>query len=252
MGEFALSISREEAEIVMETIRKIADEGAYSKGAATKEMIQEEYITSWEIAEFFWWPHTRVFNQIAKFIATEATGKEKEEFKPGKRKFGKRGGEPTREHPIWKLTEAGCKIYIEKVCIAAKRNKAFIEGLKKFNEEMSKRFHGAQAHESNPEPPETILAQGRSRTECGYDYLKQLFDRFIDGPALENREIEELRVKYEEFYRVLAGIKMTAAEVSKMETAMMDVAIEAEMQGFIYGFKVFEALALANRISEAA
>ena len=40
--------------------------------------------------------------------------------------------------------------------------------------------------------------KGRSRTECSY--IKNLFDQFIEGPAIENREIEELGAKYEEFY----------------------------------------------------
>ena len=82
--------------------------------------------------------------------------------------------------------------------------------------------------------------KGRSRTECSY--IKNLFDQFIEGPAIENREIEELGAKYEEFYKAMGGLNDDVAAKRKVEDSVMGVAIEAEMQGFIYGFKVFEVL----------
>ncbi len=81
---------------------------------------------------------------------------------------------------------------------------------------------------------------GRSRTEC--EYIKNLFDKFVTGPAIENREIEELSRKYKEFYEVLRSAGMATAENNRLEDAVMGIAVEAEMQGFIYGFKVFEVL----------
>ena len=73
-------------------------------------------------------------------------------------------------------------------------------------------------------------------------YIKNLFDQFIEGPAIENREIEELGAKYEEFYKAMGGLNDDVAAKRKVEDSVMGVAIEAEMQGFIYGFKVFEVL----------
>lgn len=137
------------------------------------------------------------------------------------------------EHPIWNLTENGCRLYIEKMCIEERRSKAFVAGLEKFQKEIDKRFHGK-------EETEDILMYGRSRTEC--EYIKDLFDKFVTGPAIEGREIEELRQKYEEFYHVLRSVGASAEGENNLEDAMMGVAVEAEMQGFIYGFKVFEVL----------
>ena len=69
-----------------------------------------------------------------------------------------------------------------------------------------------------------------------------MFDQFIEGPAIENREIEELGEKYEEFYKAMGCLNDDSAAKRKVEDSVMGVAIEAEMQGFIYGFKVFELL----------
>lgn len=220
MDGIKLSINEKEAGEIIRVIQKIA----------AKSMACADPITSWEMAGIFQCTHTRIYNRISRFVTAEATESEKREFQVGYRKYN-RG----RKHPIWKLTEAGCRMYIERMCAEEKRSKAFVEGLKKFNEEIDRRFHGVR-----PGGQVAFLMNGRSRAECGY--LKELFDRFVTGPAIENREIEELGKKYEEFYQVMDGIKTTAKETSELESAMMGVAVEAEMQGFIYGFKVFELL----------
>lgn len=221
MEGIELNISKKEAGKIVEVIQKIASGSAVSA----------EPISSWEMAEIFQCTHTRIYNRIARFVTAEATEAEKREFQVGYREY--RLG---RKHPIWRLTEAGCRMYVERMCAEETRSRAFVEGLRRFNEEIDRRFHGVR-----PDGQVTFLMNGRSRTECGY--IKELFDRFITGPAIENREIEELGKKYEEFYQVMAGIKTTAKETSRLESAVMGVAVEAEMQGFIYGFKVFELLA---------
>ena len=108
-----------------------------------------------------------------------------------------------------------------------------MEGLGKFNDLIAQHFHGVKTQEN-------ILMKGRSRTECSY--IKNLFDQFIEGPAIENREIEELGAKYVEFYKAMGGLNDDVAAKRKVEDSVMGVAIEAEMQGFIYGFKVFGIL----------
>ena len=166
--------------------------------------------------------------RISRFYNAEASEDEKKEFEIAYRPYRNQ-----RKHPIWKLSEKGCQLYIEKVCAEEKRSKAFVEGLGKFNDLIAQHFHGVKTQEN-------ILMKGRSRTECSY--IKNLFDQFIEGPAIENREIEELGAKYEEFYKAMGGLNDDVAAKRKVEDSVMGVAIEAEMQGFIYGFKVFEIL----------
>lgn len=222
--ELMLNITPEETNKIAEIIRKIATGG--------EEHPQEkpEPISSWEMSKIFQCQHMRIFNQISRFLGVEATEEEKKEFTSAKRPFN--GGRQT--HPIWLLTEKGCQLYIDRMCQEERRSKAVIQGLENFKKEIRKRFH------EEKEPEEMILMNGRSRTECGY--IKNLFDKFVTGPAIENREIEELSQKYKEFYRVLRNAGMATSENSQLEDAMMGVAMEAEMQGFIYGFKVFEVL----------
>lgn len=231
MSELILNISQDEARKISEAIQRIAH------GVKEKLPTSPEPITSWEMAGIFGVPHMRIFNRISKFVSAEAAASEKGEFSIAQRIY-----KGNRQHPIWKLTEKGCQLYIDKMCIEEKRSKAFVEGLEKFKAEIGRRFHGKTSMQ------ETILMQGRSRTEC--EYIKDLFDKFVTGPAIEGREIKELADKYGEFYRVLKGLHATAEENGNLENAVMGVAVEAEMQGFIYGFKVFETL--LNRSLAAA
>lgn len=222
--DLMLNMPPEETNKIAEIIRKIAT------GGEVRLQEKPEFISSWEMSKIFQCQHMRIFNQISRFLGVEATEEEKKEFSSAKRPFNGR----RQTHPIWLLTEKGCLLYVERICQEERRSKAFIEGLENFKKEIRKRFHGKRELE------ETILMNGRSRTECGY--IKNLFDKFVTGPAIENREIEELSRKYKEFYQILRSAGMDDKENGQLEDAMMGVAIEAEMQGFIYGFKVFEVL----------
>lgn len=224
MYELNLNITPEETRKVAEIIRKIAT------GGEKRPREKPEPISSWDMSKIFQCAHTRIFNRIARFVSADATEAEKKEFSIAEREYGRQG----RKHQIWMLTENGCQLYIDRMCIEEKRSKAFVEGLENFKKEIRRRFHGER------EPEEMILMNGRSRTEC--EYIKNLFDKFVTGPAIENREIEELSQKYKEFYEVLKSSGMASAENNRLEDAMMGVAVEAEMQVFIYGFKVFEVL----------
>lgn len=231
MNELGMNISPEETQKIRETIQKIAH------GPELEPPVKPEPITSWEMAKIFSVPHIRIFNRIAKFISVEASEEEKKEFASAQRIYNR-----NRQHPIWNLTEKGCQLYIDRMCIEEKRSKAFVDGLEKFKAEMERRFHGKTSEHG------IVLMEGRSRAECGY--IKTLFDKFVTGPAIENREIKELADKYKEFYSCLKKSHTTPAENNDLEGAVMGVAIEAEMQGFIYGFKVFETL--LNRTLAAA
>lgn len=218
-----IKITPEEVEKAAEIIRRTVE------GTMVPVKKVTEPVTSWQIAEIFQSTHARIFNRISRFVNAEATEEEKKEFEVAYRSYnGNR-----RKHPIWKLSEKGCQIYTEKICSEEKRSKAFVEGLEKFKQLIEQNFHGADEQKN-------ILMQGRSRTECGY--IKKLFDQFITGPAIENREIEELGQKYEEFYKAMGNLVDDSTAKAKIEDSVAGIAIEAEQQGFIYGFKVFELL----------
>ena len=85
-----------------------------------------------------------------------------------------------------------------------------------------------------------FLLEGKPRSE--YEEYCDMFNRFITGPAVEGREITELTEKYQKFYEVMKSTQLKAQESNRLEDALYGVAIEAEMQGFIYGFKMFDAL----------
>lgn len=85
-----------------------------------------------------------------------------------------------------------------------------------------------------------FLLEGRPRSE--YEECCIMFDHFITGLAVEGREIAELTEKYQKFYQVMKEMKLRTKESNRLEEALYGVAIEAEMQGFIYGFKLFDAL----------
>lgn len=85
-----------------------------------------------------------------------------------------------------------------------------------------------------------FLLEGKPRS--AYEEYCNMFNRFITGPAVEGREITELTEKYQKFYEVMKSTQLKTQESNKLEDALYGVAIEAEMQGFIYGFKLFDAL----------
>ncbi len=93
-----------------------------------------------------------------------------------------------------------------------------------------------------------FLLEGKPRSE--YEEYCNMFNQFITGPAVEGREIAELTERYKKFYDVMKASQLRAKESNELEDALYGVAIEAEMQGFIYGFKMFDAL--LNRRLEAA
>ena len=93
-----------------------------------------------------------------------------------------------------------------------------------------------------------FLLEGKPRSE--YEEYCNMFNQFITGPAVEGREIAELTERYKKFYDVMKAARLRAKESNELEDALYGVAIEAEMQGFIYGFKMFDAL--LNRQLEVA
>lgn len=197
---------------------------------SAQQSSKEGNISSMEIAQMFKYQHIKVFNMITKFVTTEATEDEKGEFV-----FAKRIYRQNRVHEICYLSERGCSLYLNKVCSeVSKKSKQFTEGMARLENEIKSRFR------REPIQSGSFLMDGRSRAECGK--IKEIFDRFITGPGLEKREIAELTQRYQEFYKVMKNAQMQARQSNAIEEAVYGVAIEAEMQGFIYGFKLYEEL----------
>lgn len=78
--------------------------------------------------------------------------------------------------------------------------------------------------------------------ESGYKDVRELFNQFITGPKGENREIPELTQAYERLRAVMEAQVPGAKADTAITSAVYDVAIESEMQGFIYGFQLFGAV----------
>lgn len=87
---------------------------------------------------------------------------------------------------------------------------------------------------------EGFLLEGKSRVD--YEHYCRIFDDFITGPALEGREIAELTEEYQNFHDILKEMQLKTSDSNKLEDVVYGVAIEAEMQGFIYGMRLFDVL----------
>ena len=215
---------------IIKCMENVAGVLSVSEMVSVKQNDEKCSISSMEISQMFKCPHINVFNAITKFVTTEASENEKEEFR-----FGKRVYRQNRTHGICYLTKKGCDIYIKKICSEKyHKSKNFIEGAKMLENEVKSRFRNESMQKGE------FLMDGRSRAEC--EKIKEIFDRFITGPGLEKREIAELTQKYKEFHDVMKDAQMQAKQSNAIEEAVYGVAIEAEMQGFIYGFKLYEEL----------
>lgn len=223
MSESLFRISEQDTKQVVESIKDITT----AMQAVIEDSQTEVSICTMEIAEMFGWSHTKVFNMVSEYVNVNAEEQEKKEFRFAERIYK----QVVRKQAVCYLTEKGSQIFIDKICAEENsKSQRFIEGVEKLKREL--------VREKNEQS--SILMDGRSRMER--QKIKGLFDRFITGPALENREIAELTEKYQIFHNVMGEVQMQVKETNKIEGAVYDVAIEAELQGFIYGFKLYEEL----------
>lgn len=212
------------------------------KGPAKKvdEAIEKEdaTMTSREVADILGRPHTSVVKQIAKFLCAE-------------KKEGVECGfiltsfvcshRNKKSYPMYEMTEKGCKIYRNLVAEYGAGIKSVVDGLRRFDRAIKERFHPDKAMIEISKVSESgFLLEGKPRSE--YEEYCNIFNQFIMGPAAEGREIAELTEKYEQFYKVMKSAQLKTKESNELEIALWGVAIEAEMQGFIYGFKMLNAL----------
>lgn len=193
-------------------------------------------MTSREVADILGRPHTSVVKQIAKFLCSE-------------KKENKASGfiltsfvcshKNRKSYPMYEMTERACKEYRNLVAGYGKGIQSVADGIKRLDQAIKERFHPV-AGSYGLHMGSGFLLEGKPRSE--YEEYCNMFNQFITGPAVEGREISELTERYQQFYEVMKAVPLKARESNELENALYGVAIEAEMQGFIYGFKLFDAL----------
>lgn len=194
---------------------------------------QKVTMTSREIADALDRPHATVIKQIAKFLCeTEKDGKESGYILTSFVSSHK----AKKSYPMYELTEGACLEYKDLVKDCGNGKKSVMDGIKRFEKAIEERFHPETRMSVNSD----FLLEGKSRSE--YEKYCDIFNQFICGPGIEGREIKELTEGYQEFYKIMESTQLGTQESNKLENALYGVAIEAEMQGFIYGFKLFDAL----------
>lgn len=251
-----LNISQKDAEKIASYIKNIAGNVSASdiveivlKTPAATEKVKpkskpEVTMTSREIADVLGRPHTVVVKQIAKFLCED---KKREEIGFTLTSFVC-SHRNRKSYPMYELTEEACKIYRKLVAECGSGIKSVTEGLKRYDRAMAERFHPEMKGSDGIAMGSNFLLEGKPKSE--YQEYCDMFDQFITGPGVEGREIKELSEKYQKFYEVMKSTQLRTQESNALESAMFDVAIDAEMQGFIYGFKMF--VALLNRQLEVA
>lgn len=84
-----------------------------------------------------------------------------------------------------------------------------------------------------------FLLEDRPTSE--YEYISKMFNDFINVNA-EGREIKELTKSYRELELSMNDLNISPKENNQLLYLIFDVATKAEMQGFIYGVKIFGLL----------
>lgn len=234
-----LNIGKGDAEKIAACIQNIAGSVSASdiveivlKTASPERSRSEVTMTSKEVALALGKGHSVIFKKIAKFLCAEASEEEKQEFRLTSFRIPQ-----GHDYPMYEMTEAACNLYCEWMK-GYKNYKTIADGVERLKAAMMERFHPGQR--ARPATSSEFLLEGKPRSE--YEAYCDMFNQFITGPAVEGREIAELTEKYQKFYEVMKGTQLKARESNKLEDALFGVAIEAEMQGFIYGFKMFDAL----------
>ncbi|MBD5463974.1 MAG: hypothetical protein HDR24_13130 [Lachnospiraceae bacterium] len=194
-------------------------------------------MTSREIADILGRPHTTVVKQIAKFLCE--TQKEGREYGFILTSFVC-SHRNRKSYPMYELTENACKEYRNLIAEYGSGIKSVMDGITRFDQAITERFHPERKTSAGIAIGSGFLLEGKPKSE--YEEYCNMFNQFITGPAVEGREITELTEKYQKFYEVMKSTQLKAQESNKLEAALYEVAIEAEMQGFIYGFKLFDAL----------
>lgn len=206
-------------ELMMDVKRLVSGMAAVDASSEPDADRTDTVMNSREIATLFQEYHSVTYRKIAQLI-TELSPDDIGEFKMSSFQNVKR-----QEYPMWELTERGCRLYLDKVdsnrCYGKIR-----DGVSKMRDLLEKR--------KNAESCETNEKSGND--------IKELFNQFISSRKGDEREIPELTEAYRNFNKVLDAHIMSARAETAITAAVYDIAIESEMQGFIYGFQLFGAI----------
>lgn len=206
-------------ELMMDVKRLVSGMVAVGVSSEPDADRTDTVMNSREIATLFQEYHSVTYRKIAQLI-TELSPDDIGEFKMSSFQNVKR-----QEYPMWELTERGCRLYLDKVesnrCYGKIR-----DGVSKMRDLLEKR--------KNAESCETNEKSGND--------IKELFNQFISSRKGDEREIPELTEAYRNFNKVLDAHIMSARAETAITAAVYDIAIESEMQGFIYGFQLFGAI----------
>lgn len=207
---------------LMDDVKKIISQMAVADVCEKEKKpveVGKTIMTSQEVADMFQEYHSVTYRRIAQLIV-ELEPMEQTEFKMAQFKARH------QEYPMWELTEKACKLYLARMkrdrCYGKKKT-----GIEKMEKELHCRVSGQKLVED---------------AESGYKDVRELFNQFITGPKGENREIPELTQAYERLRAVMEAQVLGAKADTAITSAVYDVAIESEMQGFIYGFQLFGAV----------
>ena len=206
-------------ELMMDVKRLVSGMAAVDVSSEPDADRTDTVMNSREIATLFQEYHSVTYRKIAQLI-TELSPDDIGEFKMSSFQNVKR-----QEYPMWELTERGCRLYLDKIegnrCYGKIR-----DGVSKMRDLLEKR--------KNAESCETNEKSGND--------IKELFNQFISSRKGDEREIPELTEAYRNFNKVLDAHIMSARAETAITAAVYDIAIESEMQGFIYGFQLFGAI----------
>lgn len=206
-------------ELMMDVKRLVSGMAAVDVSSEPDADRTDTVMNSREIATLFQEYHSVTYRKIAQLI-TELSPDDIGEFKMSSFQNVKR-----QEYPMWELTERGCRLYLDK----EESNRCYgkiRDGVSKMRDLLEKR--------KNAESCETNEKSGND--------IKELFNQFISSRKGDEREIPELTEAYRNFNKVLDAHIMSARAETAITAAVYDIAIESEMQGFIYGFQLFGAI----------
>lgn len=215
------------------------------KGEPAKKGGKEILMSSREVADALGRPHSVVFKQIAKYLCEKKIDGPAEGFYLSSFVCSHRN---RKTYPMYEMTERACESYKKLVEEYGAGYRSVKEGVKRLDRAMQEQFRSPVRRALGNTVTSDFLLEGKPRSE--YEAYCNMFDQFITGPALMGREISELTQGYQNFRDVLESVDLDNKDYNRIDGAMSDVAIEAEMQGFIYGFKIFDEL-LNQRLATA-
>lgn len=198
-------------------------------------------MTSREIAEILGKPHAVIFNKMSRFLWCDADSTQEKEFRLSSFKIPQ-----GIEYPMYELSEKACDVYCNWVC-SHNNYKTVADSMERLKKAVHEKFHSKKRQPEREVKDSGFLLSGEARKDC--KKICDVFDEFITGPGLEGREIKELTESYQQFYSAMQIVGLDLQDKKKLESALAGVAIESEMQGFIYGFRMFEEM-IMRRIPE--